>query len=211
MARSWTTLVAVGNASVPFVAAVAAYPVLEALVSHLRPDDLVTLTTVCQTVSNLIRMDEAKVKANLLSKTLCPGLGLSIRNRTHCPCRTREWHKSIGCGGAGYDAKSKPCIECGINTCNECRVHVTYQPLMEDPGLDGRRWWAGYTFLTSGPLAICPPRGPTKASWYLPAEQTRSHHDQGRIHIPLQIRAIADPEPLDRLLDADLATKDLEP
>lgn len=156
-------------------------------------------------------MHEAKVKANLLSKTLCPGVGVKLREEGACPCRTPGWHKHIGCAGAGFDAVSKPCVECGINTCDECRIHIMYQVFMEDPGLDNHRWWAGYLFAFRNPTTLYPPQGPDKASWYLPADLARPHHDQGRLHIPLHVNAIADPEPLDRLLDTNLGTHHLTP
>jgi hypothetical protein len=89
-------------------------------------------------------MDSVQVKANLLKKTLCPGLGLEARLANHCPCKTRDWYLYAGCGGEGYDVDSKPCVECGVNTCDECRIHVVYQTFMEDPGLNARRWWAEY-------------------------------------------------------------------
>lgn len=96
------------------------------LVSFLRPEDVITLTT-CQVLHAQIRLDDAKAKANLLTKTLCPELGLAMRKMGHCRCKTRLWHKFVGCAGEGYDARSKACAACGINTCDECRIHVLYQ------------------------------------------------------------------------------------
>jgi hypothetical protein len=149
-------------------------------------------------------MHEPQAKANLLTKTLCSGEGLFTRFDNHCPCKTKTWHPLIGCGGAGFDVDSHPCIECGINTCDECRIHMLYQVSVEDKGLDNHRWWSGYVMSTPVPFAIYPPKGGDNPSWYLPVDMMKPHHDQGRLHIPLHIDSIADPEPLDRILDVDL-------
>lgn len=181
------------------------------LVSHLLPDDLVVMMTTCQLINSQIRMDELQVRANLLKKTLCPGLGLAARLANHCPCKTRGWHLYMGCGGDGYDVDFKPCVGCGINTCDECRIHVVYQTFMEDPGLNNRRWWAGYFLNFPYPFSLLPPNGNADASWHLPQDLTLSHHDKGRFHIPLHVGAIADPEPLDRILDMDLGRNMITP
>lgn len=181
------------------------------LVSHLQPDDLVTVTTTCQVVQQQFRMGNTKVKKSLLRKTLCPGLGLEIRRSIHCPCKTPAWHKYSGCGGEGYDVTSKPCIECGINTCDECRTHVTYQVFMDDSGLDNRRWWAGHLMLIPYVFGLLPPEGIEGSSWHLPPDLMTSHHDEGRLHIPAHVSALADPEPLDRILDKNLGRHNLSP
>jgi len=158
-------------------------------------------------------MHEPQAKANLLSKTLCPGVGLELRLATHCPCKTREWHKFLGCGGDGFDVSSKPCAECGINTCDECRIHVTYQVFMQDDGLDNRRWWVGYFLTNPTAFAIHPSQGTdvSDSSWHLPADLSKPHHDQGRFHVPLHIPAMADPEPIDRILDMNLGKRHITP
>lgn len=88
---------------------------------------------------------------------------------------------------------------------------MAYQVCMEDPGMDGHRWWAGYPFTFPTPVALYPPRGPGQTSWDLPSDLKHSHHDQGGLHAPLYIDAIADPELLDRLLDMDLGWHTLTP
>ncbi|KAF2829027.1 hypothetical protein CC86DRAFT_184177 [Ophiobolus disseminans] len=209
--RVWALPEVAANAASTLARSLAQYPVLEGLVSHLQPDDLVTLTTICQAVHTQIRMHEPQAKANLLSKTLCPGTGLVRRLLAHCPCKTRGWHRFLGCGSEGYDIASKPCVGCGINTCDECRIHIIYQVFMQEHGLDKHRWWAGFFLNNPTPFAIYPPKGGDNASWYLPPNLSKSHHDQGRIHIPLHIDSIADPEPIDRLLDVDLGRSHVVP
>ncbi|KAH7069150.1 hypothetical protein BKA63DRAFT_422327 [Paraphoma chrysanthemicola] len=39
----------------------------------------------------------------------------------------------------------------------------------------------------------------------------KSHHDQGRIHVPLHIHGLADPEPLDRIIDLNLGNHSITP
>jgi hypothetical protein len=53
-------------------------------------------------------------------------------------------------------------------------------------------------------FSLPPAEGKAGAAWHLPEDLTRSHHDEGRFPIPLHIEAIADPEPLARILDTDL-------
>jgi hypothetical protein len=141
--------------------------------------------------------------------TLCPGNGLEVRLKDQCPCRTRSWNSYLGCGGEGYDVKS--CISCGISTCDECRIHVTYQVHVEDPGLDSRRWWTGYVLSCPFPVGLYPPKGPDNASWYLPPGLRRSHHDQGRLHAALEDDVIANPEPIERILDINLGHQRITP
>jgi hypothetical protein len=82
---------------------------------------------------------------------------------------------------------------------------------MEDPGLDNRRWWAGFVLHCPTPFALHPPKGMNGDAWKLPADIMRPHHDQGRFHAPLHVNAIADPEPLDRILDTNLGQHDITP
>lgn len=54
------------------------------------------------------------------------------------------------------------------------------------------------------PFAIYPPKGSVDDSWHLPIDLMTSHHDEGCLHTPLHVDGIADPEPIERLLDIDL-------
>ncbi|KAF1938410.1 hypothetical protein EJ02DRAFT_468963 [Clathrospora elynae] len=123
---------------------------------------------------------------------------------THCPCKAKSFRYYVGCGGFGAKVESRPCHECGINTCDECRIHVLYQSLTEDPGLDQRQWWAGHFFLNRHAIAIFPPKDEDSSAWYVPADEAMPLHDQGRFHVPLDIGAIGDPEPIRRILDLNL-------
>ena len=157
-------------------------------------------------------MHDVNVKANLLAKTLCPGRGLELRKKIHCSCAGKGFSPSIGCAGAtGFNVQSRPCHGCGINTCDECRIHVLYQVFTQDPGIDMHRWWAGYLFLNPRVVAIYPPKNEDNALWNLPADQMMPLHDQGHFHVPINIIAVADPEPIARMLDINLGRHAIEP
>lgn len=218
--RTWKLPLAISNTTNPLAVSLALYPVLEVgfpllailnpnnikqtLVSFLPPFDVVTLTRVSQTMHAHIRMHDATVKGNLLSKTLCPGLGCHMRSKLHCACAAKNFHKSIRCAGNGFRTESRPCVECGVNTCDECRLHVFYNYLVEDAQYDQRRWWAGFFFLNPTAIAVFPPKSGDVSAWHHPVKEMEPLHDQGRFHIPLYIPAIGDPEPIEKLLDVNL-------
>ncbi|CAN9392156.1 unnamed protein product [Alternaria alternata] len=204
--RVWTLPPATSNSDKPLAVALATYPVQEALVSFLTPDDLVVLTLISQAFHKHIRMDDANAKANILSKTLCPGMGYFARAISHCICSVKSFEPIVDCAGLGFATESRPCAKCAVNTCDECRIHVLYNFLTEDSGFDQRRWWAGFCFLQPEAIAVYPPKNSEEDAWHLPIKDMKPLHDQGRIHIPLNIIAIGDPEPLQRILDLDLGT-----
>lgn len=204
MSTSWSLSAAPNNDKSLLVKAIAQYPILESLVSHLRPDHLIDLTLLSQATRTQIRMHEADARISLLKKTLCPGFGLSLRHELHCPCRTKKWHTMMGCAGEGFNANSQPCDRCNVNTCDECRFHILYQVFVESPGLDNRRWWAGFVGTLPTPVSIYPPKGSTSAQWRGSVEAMQPHHDQGRVHAELTAPELADPEPIDHLLDWNL-------
>lgn len=193
-----------------FLLALSQYPVFEGIVSHLRPADLIPLLQTCQMIHKLLNLQDKKAKANVLSKTLCAGRGLNIRFKRHRPDGTEgpNWHCAVYCGGAADNNRieHRPCVSCGVNTCDECRIHVTYQLMLEEPGLGDRLWWAGFAFLDPSVISFFPPTVGDTSTWYLPHLET--HNDEGSIHIPfsipIQAAAAADPEPIERLLDVDL-------
>jgi len=82
---------------------------------------------------------------------------------------------------------------------------------MDDSGLDNRHWWAGYLMLIPYVFGLLPPEGIKGSSWHLPPDLMKSHHDEGRLHIPAHVSALADPEPLDRILDTNLGRHYLTP
>jgi hypothetical protein len=119
------------------------------------------------------------------------------------------------CGGnnTGVDIESQPCVRCCLNTCNECRVHVTYQSLVEDPwsDLDNQRWWAGQILLSVTAFRLLPPASPdaydvetatTDARWNEPIETMLPNHDAGRIGVSImECEDPASPESVQKFLD----------
>jgi hypothetical protein len=120
------------------------YPILEALVAHLRPKNLVQLAQTCQSILEFWHLSAQEVSRLLLTKTLCPSEGLVIRRKKH-PIRDDSSFGIIqACGGDddGNAIESHPCTRCSINTCDECRIHLTYNDMiqMTDLGIgDGGR------------------------------------------------------------------------
>lgn len=206
-ARSFASFVSRVGGRFPSVAELNPNNIKQTLVSFLPPFDVVTLTQVSQTLHTHIRMHDATVKANLLSKTLCPGLGCYMRSAFHCACAAKNFLPSIRCAGDGFRTESRPCVVCGVNTCNECRIHVFYNYLNEDAQYDQRRWWAGFFFLNPASIAVFPPKDGGVSAWYRPVKEMEPLHDQGRFHIPLHIPAIGNPEPIERFLDVNLGER----
>jgi hypothetical protein len=106
---------------------VAQYPMLEHIISHLRPADLKRFAQICQTIHDTVNLSQATSKDNSLKRSLCPSVCLRMRRGAH-----EQPHYSDGliniskCGDddTGPCIESRPCIKCGVNTCDECRVRV---------------------------------------------------------------------------------------
>ncbi|KAF2829025.1 hypothetical protein CC86DRAFT_403675 [Ophiobolus disseminans] len=196
----------------------AQYPILEPIVAHLQQSDLLALAQTCQTLHRNLTFDHPDSKANLLKKTLCSGHGVKIRCKIHRSPQEKGFggfESSIKCGGK-YNVpgmESRPCTQCGVTTCDECRIHVTYQSLVEDPGLDTPRWWAGYVLGYSLVVRLFPPPTPKNTAidldgtWNAPLPELRPQHDQGRIGVHFDCKQAAKPEPVKRLLDINLGRR----
>lgn len=70
---------------------------------------------------------------------------------------------------------------------------------------------AGYVLTYPFPVALYPPKESDNAIWYLHPDQIQSHHNQGRLQGVLQTDVVADPEPIDRLLDINLGFHRITP
>jgi hypothetical protein len=191
----------------------AQYPILEHIVAHLRPRDLVPLAQTCQTAYTSVNLQKASSKSNLLTKTLCPGKGIKIRAIKHNHPHALGFPTFTAfkmCGGFDDESgiESHPCAGCGVNTCDECRMHMVYQSLVEDPGLAPQRWWAGYSVAFPNPVRIFPPKGTKIPSpWNAPLQRYHPMHDQGKIGVYFDANFVAKPEPLARILDFDLGRR----
>lgn len=173
--RVWSLPNGNGHANHP-LSVLAQYPILEHVVAHLRPKDLASLANTCQTSYELFNLDNQNSLANMMTKTLCPGKGLATLKECHQQPRESSFIVYNKCGGEdeGLGIESHPCVLCGVNTCDECRMHVTYQTMIEEPGLFNMRWWAGYVFLYPFIVRLMPPMQKgrlVKKKWGAPADE----------------------------------------
>lgn len=161
-------------------------------------------------------MDDPKHCDSLASKIMCSGRGLQIRKKLHQPLY-ENFTVFDRCGGNGNSSEieSRPCVDCRVITCNECRVHAVYQSLIEKPCPGSEdHWWAGYTFGFFGPTRLLPTsflassEGHKQAeSWNNSTERKIPQHDKGYICIPFHSRYAAKPESVDNILDRDLGLR----
>jgi hypothetical protein len=184
----------------------------------LHPRDLVPLASTCQSLNTSLCLHKPNCRTNLLTKTLCPGHGFKIRREEHnvldersdeahtswsstFPSKKSAFVKFHQCGGNNprSEIESRPCVRYCMNTCNECRIHVTYQSLVEDPrsDLDNQRWWAGHILLSGTTFQLLPPTSSdiydvetatTDARWNEPIETMLPNHDAGRIGVAIMDR-----------------------
>jgi hypothetical protein len=181
-------------------------PILEHVAAHLQPRDLYCLARTCQSAANTLNLHQPTSKANFLSKTLCSGEGMITRSFLHKTSQSLgRWtfKKLSKCGGLNDDVtiESRSCATCGINTCDECRFHLVYHSLLETPGLDAPRWWAGYVNGMSFPVRLFPSKDVMPNSPWHTSE--RPQHDHGLLGIHFDMPWCAKPEPIDRILGAD--------
>ena len=203
----------------PFLYATTQYTILSSLVEHLRPQDVLRLAQTSQTVYSNLDFSSAASRTNLRTKVLCPGFGVQQRKLTHQPASEGEWHVQVSCGSEinDPDMESRPCVTCGMNTCDECRLHVTYQSMTEDNGPHGLRWWAGHIMMANTPVRLLPPVDDfhwypldpledveEESCWKVPLGKGRPQHDSGRVGLPFDSNEAGQAEPLDNLLDQDL-------
>jgi len=200
----------------PFLYATTQYTILSSLVEHLRPQDVLRLAQTSQTVYSNLDFSSAASRTNLRTKVLCPGFGVQQRKLTHKPASEGEWHVQASCGSEiiDPDMESRPCVTCGMNTCDECRLHVTYHSMTEDNGPHGLRWWAGHIMTMNAPVRLLPPNDPIyryppeddeeQPPWKLPLGKGRPQHDCGRLGLPFDSNLVAQAEPLDNLIDQNL-------
>ena len=182
-------------------------PIMERIVAHLRPKDLVPLAQTCKSIHADLKFDRSNNKANLLTKTLCPGHGIKTLRALRDRPREGNFSTFDECAGEddGLDIETRPCVRCRVNTCDTCRIHVTSQTLVEDPGLTGYRWWAGYVLAYPTVIRLFPPDdGADYDAWNAPLASFRPQHDKGHVGLNFDSYAVGEPESLDFVLNTDL-------
>ncbi|OTB02981.1 hypothetical protein M426DRAFT_322210 [Hypoxylon sp. CI-4A] len=126
------------------------YPVLKTLASYVSTVDLFHLSLTCRDYHAYIQ-PSSKVFEALRRDCLCDGHGMRQRQKHFDDLRpTRAWHKWRRGGPMQWDdeievrflatkcdeAGALPCLKCGINLCEECRVCPRVMP---KPGYPNRR------------------------------------------------------------------------
>lgn len=181
--NTWT----LSNANNPFnrlISTVAQYPIFEPSVFHLRPADLERLAQTCQSIHDTLKLSQATSKTNLLTKTLCLGIGLRVRKGVHDRLSPPTTLPTSVYAAADSDPhiESRPCITCGINTCDECHIHVVYQSLLGAHHFDGQSWWAGHVFEYAGIVRILPSPPPSSSAAWHTDPSVESASDSSRQH-----------------------------
>ncbi|KAF2029685.1 hypothetical protein EK21DRAFT_112728 [Setomelanomma holmii] len=188
------------------------YPILEHIVAHLRPADLIPLAQTCQTMYANLNFGSRNSHKNLLTKILCSGLGLYLRNHISPPHPGGALRRYGTCGGEDTDLEMEkhPCVRCGVNTCDECRVHMIYQSLVEDAGPGNIRLWAGHVQFSDSFVRLFPPKHMNLARnrpWFAELDEYKPQHDVGRVGVVLDSEFAARPESLDHILDTNLGRR----
>ncbi|KAF1994454.1 hypothetical protein P154DRAFT_447650 [Amniculicola lignicola CBS 123094] len=185
------------------------YGILEALISHLFPKDLLALALSSTSAYKAI-FPRRESCPTLLKKMACNGNGILIRKQHHRRSdHTLDYHSAreyATCGrtGSGGSCESKPCHSCKLTTCDECRIHCVYQsihiPAEEDDELPTS---GGFVLLHSEEFAIMSPAQSGMdlvdcEAWDVP---NQSYHDQGVLDLPVEFTTYFPPEPVDDIID----------
>ncbi|KAH8704433.1 hypothetical protein GQ44DRAFT_555391, partial [Phaeosphaeriaceae sp. PMI808] len=116
--------------------------------------------------------------------------------------------------------ETRPCVNCNVATCDECRIHCVYQSIYEtssdpeDPAELPK--FSGFVFLE-------PLEQPILSPYHLPLGNTTKnpcwqnpitgkggpYHDQGYLDVPFDVDSSAPPECINDVLDLDLGQQSL--
>ncbi|KAF2709077.1 hypothetical protein K504DRAFT_381051 [Pleomassaria siparia CBS 279.74] len=191
------------------------YGILESIISHLFPVDLYSLAATSKAAYKAI-FPRKESRANLLKKMDCDGTGIQIRSQCHLKSgyfETFACTEIATCGTMAKDAniESRPCSECGITTCDECRVHCVYQSIFQPADYeDELPNFSGFVLLHKDEMGILSPAhlgetGPA-AGW----DCASTHHDQGVLDSPLGSDVFAASESIDEIINTDLGSGQLK-
>lgn len=208
----------------PLISVVEQYGLLEAVVSNLSADDLLALTLTCKTLYDIIASRPNCLK-NLLGKLSCSGKGVSIRTKCHknspfffaydcteyVQCGTKDRRRAVD---------TRPCSNCNVATCDECRIHCVYQSIYEassDPtDLAELPNFSGFVLLEPSEQPILSPHhllsdeSASVERWKNPSKSNVGpYHDQGHLDVALEEDSTAPPESIKKLLDMNLGKESL--
>jgi len=204
-----------------FVRIVQQYGLLKSIVSHLQPEDLLALALSAKAFYHAI-VPRRKSIENLLGRMQCPGRGIQIRRRCHQKSvffNMFECTEYVTCGSIATDrvVKTRPCVECKVATCDECRIHCVYQSIYEKPcAEDELPNFSGFIMLNAKEVPILSPHHlhwehvVTEPKWQDPStKKVGPYHDSGSIDSPLEESAYGPPENINHILDLDLGQNSL--
>lgn len=200
------------------------YGLLETLVSNLFAKDLFSLALTSKTLHELIALRPTSLK-NLLGKLSCSGHGVRLRKTHHQKSRfffAYDCTEYVQCGS--QDRKravpTKPCVNCMISTCDECRIHCVYQSIYEKPSDPNDPAelpnFSGFVLLGKEEQPILSPHHlltdgkPQGLRWEDPSTSISGpYHDQGHLDVALEEDSTAPAECITTMLDLDLGSRSL--
>ncbi|KAL6165103.1 hypothetical protein ACJQWK_08352 [Exserohilum turcicum] len=188
------------------------YGLLENIVSCLCPGDLLALLLCSKSIHEAL-VPQAGSLQNLLGKLRCSGKGVQIRKQRHVKSTffyAYECSEYVECGATDGCAKSRPCANCKVTTCDECRIHCVYQSIFEKPCDDDELPnYSGFVLLSPSEIPILSPHhladNAATPRWKAPSPgRSLPYHDQGFIDVPFDEENFGPPECVEEFLDLDL-------
>ncbi len=205
----------------PFIKIFQQYGLLQSIVSSLRPSDLFALMLSNKTIYNAI-FPRPESLENILGRLCCSGKGVEIRKKVHKKLPPIEGYvctENVLCASETTDRNvlTKPCIRCKLNTCDECRIHCTYQSYCETSGeSDELPYFSGFVLLEEAEVPILSPGHLNEEitaavqPWKNPSiDQVAPYHDSGFLDVPFNDDATAPPEYIPDILDLTLGQNSL--
>ncbi|KAF1846516.1 uncharacterized protein K460DRAFT_367273 [Cucurbitaria berberidis CBS 394.84] len=202
-----------------FVRILQQYELLASVASSLFPEDLLALALSSKAIYHAIFPRPCSLE-NLLGKLSCPGKGIQIRQKHHKKSSffyAYDCNEYVQCGATSGRIESRPCLNCKVTTCDECRVHCVYQSHYEKPSdPDELPNFSGFVLLSPLEVPIMSPQhltldhqlpGPL---WQNPANgQGGPYHDQGFIDVPFDDDTFGPPEFVEDILNLNLGQHSL--
>ncbi|KAF2866336.1 hypothetical protein BDV95DRAFT_505194 [Massariosphaeria phaeospora] len=196
----------------PLIQVLAQYGLLESIVSHLFPKDLYSLALSSKATYKSV-FPNSDSRPNLFNKMACDGTGIRIRGLHHrgSISSSNKCKDSAVCGTNDDKRRveSRPCVTCGTTTCDECRIHCTYQSASQKPGADDELpEFSGFALLSRSEMRILSPAHMriTESEPWTPGP----HHDQGLLDNPIDSDASAPAEWVEDIIAFDLGDSPLQ-
>ncbi|KAF2203190.1 hypothetical protein GQ43DRAFT_439022 [Delitschia confertaspora ATCC 74209] len=197
----------------PLVRLLTLYPFLDSIVPKIAAKDLLSLALTSRLAYHYIFRSE-KSRIALLSRTRCDSSGIGIRQMHHQKyfdgVIVPEDYVVCGSNDKSRVVPSKPCGSCGVNTCDECRIHITYQAHYRPPDApDEFPYWSGYAMLSLSEMPIIGPQEyGLPEVWEPPGDRyprSDPHHDQGSLGLPFDDgSSVESDRPVESIINMDL-------